>query len=156
MFQCFFIDKSAACRQWDEEEKTRQLHTEPVAAHNGHEDGDDDDDNDAASTKGGVLHEEDFHETKALAGQSDVEAPSGGTGKEDEGLLAVLKIVDWWKVLTLCSYPHISMVTRHDVAMHHLVWTVCGELKLALPACSCACVWHNKHAHVYANITASP
>lgn len=51
-----------------------------------------------------MLHEEHFAETKAGpgagAGQNDLESPPGSS-QEEEGLLAVLKVVDWWKVCTL-------------------------------------------------------
>ncbi|KAL3157342.1 hypothetical protein ABBQ32_011825 [Trebouxia sp. C0010 RCD-2024] len=85
-------------RQWEAEEKSRQQRTVVLADH----DGQGTDDDDAASTKGGVLHEEDFVETKAGAGAGghDVEAPRGSS-QQEEGLLAVLKIVDWWKVVQL-------------------------------------------------------
>lgn len=79
-----------AVRQWDEEEKQRQL----APASNGEVD-----ENDAGSTKDGVLHEEEFHEiktTSGLNGQHDLEQPHDST--PEAGLLAVLKIVDWWKV----------------------------------------------------------
>lgn len=85
-------------RQWDEEEKARQQKTVTPAEQRGL-DLESDDDN--VSTLGGVLHEEDFTETKARpgagVGQYDVEAPHGSS-QEEQGLLAVLKIVDWWKV----------------------------------------------------------
>lgn len=102
---------SSLChRQWEAEEKSRQQRTVVLADH----DGQGTDDDDAASTKGGVLHEEDFVETKAGAGAGghDVEAPRGSS-QQEEGLLAVLKIVDWWKVCctarTALSLHHFSI-----------------------------------------------
>ena len=90
-------------RQWDEEEKARQQKTDTVAERNGLdvENDDDDDDDDDVRLVGGMLHEEDFTEikagSKAGTGQYDVEAPHGSS-QEEAGLLAVIKIVDWWKV----------------------------------------------------------
>lgn len=83
------------CRQWDEEQKARQQKADTVVEQDGQDLGGDD----GLSTAGGVLHEEHFAETKpgAGAGQNDVEAPHGSS-QEEEGLLAVLKMVDWWKV----------------------------------------------------------
>lgn len=89
-------------RQWDEEEKARQQKTVTLAEQNALDVGSSDD----VSTVRGVLHEEDFTETKAGpkagAGQYDMEA-AHGSSQEDEGLLAVLKIVDWWKVSSICA-----------------------------------------------------
>ena len=89
--------KALAFRQWDEEEKSRQQHNEPLS--NGHEEDSLLYNDDAVSSKGGVLHEEIFIETKSgaeQAGLHDVEAPH--SSQQEEGLLAVLKIVDWWEV----------------------------------------------------------
>ena len=85
-------------RQWDEEEKARQQKTVTPAEQSSL---DLENDDDSVSTVGGVLHEENFTETKAWpgagAGRYDVEAPQGSS-QEEQGLLAVFKIVDWWKV----------------------------------------------------------
>ena len=98
---------SHCCRQWDEEEKARQPKTDGLPEQTGLDLGDDEYDDDI-STLGGVLHEEDFTETKAGpgpgagAGQYDMEAPHGSS-QEEKGLLAVLRIVDWWKVRSICA-----------------------------------------------------
>lgn len=91
------------CRQWDEEEKARQQKTNTPAEEDGPDLGSDD----GVSTVGGVLHEEHFVETKSGPGaeQNDVEAPHGSS-QQEEGLLAVLKIVDWWKVCSICTLFH--------------------------------------------------
>lgn len=89
---------SSLCyRQWDSEEKSRKQRLVVLAEQDGQ--GLENDEDDGASTKGGVLHEEDFVETKAGAGAGghDVEAPRGSS-QQDAGLLAVLRVVDWWKV----------------------------------------------------------
>lgn len=91
------------CRQWDEEQKARQPKANTLVEQ------DDLGSDDGVSTVGGVLHEEHFAETKAGpgagAGQDDVEAPHGSS-QDEEGLLAVLKIVDWWKVCSICTLFH--------------------------------------------------
>ena len=101
-------------RQWNEEEKARQQHKDDLAEEDEQAQGSDD----AVSTVGGVLHEEHFIETKAGAGQNDVEAPHG-SNQQDKGLLAVLKIVDWWKVCSIytllgaCSVGIFSQLVMH-------------------------------------------
>ena len=82
------------CRQWDEEEKQRQQHTEPVVQAE-----EEDDSDDVASTKGGILHEEHFHETKiGQAGQNGHHDLEAAGSQVEDSMLTVLKIVDWWKV----------------------------------------------------------
>ena len=83
-------------RQWEEEEKQRKQVAEPIPDHDAAEA----DDDDTGSTKGGVLHEEGFSETKIVSGhngQHDLEQ-AHSSSQHEQGLLEVLKVVDWWKV----------------------------------------------------------
>lgn len=86
-------------RQWEEEEKQRKQVAEP----NPHHDAAEADVDDTGSTKGGVLHEEGFSETKMMTGrnrQHDLEQAHSSSQRE-QGLLEVLKVVDWWKMIQL-------------------------------------------------------
>ena len=88
-------------RQWEEEEKQRKQVAEPIPDHDAAEA----DDDDTGSTKGGVLHEEGFSETKMMTGrnrQHDLEQAHSSSQRE-QGLLEVLKVVDWWKVFNPSS-----------------------------------------------------
>lgn len=100
-----------AVRQWDEEEKQRQLTPES----NGEVDEDD-----ISSTKDGVLHEEEFHEiktTSGLNGQHDLEQPHDST--PEASLLAVLKIVDWWKVRLMLPAERLRQKTLATPLSNH-------------------------------------
>ena len=88
-------------RQWEEEEKQRKQVADP----NSDPDAAEADDDDTGSTKGGVLHEEGFSETKILTGHitpHDLEQAHSSSQRE-QGLLEVLKVVDWWKVCNTTS-----------------------------------------------------
>ena len=83
-------------RQWEEEEKQRKQVAEPIPD----QDAAEADDDDTGSTKGGVLHEEGFSETKIMNrhnAQHDLEQAHSNS-QHEQGLLEVLKVVDWWKV----------------------------------------------------------
>ena len=137
------ILSSLCCRQWDEEEKARHPKTDTLAEQTGMDLENDDDD---VSTVGGVLHEEDFTETKAGPGQYDVEAPHGSS-QEETGLLAVLKIVDWWKVRSNCALQSVRCFQPGLHACHtaqHITTAVQATPAIAMSHHSVNCAFEQE------------
>ncbi len=105
-------------RQWEEEEKQRKQIAEPIPNHDAAEA----DDDDTGSTKGGVLHEEGFSETKIMNGhdaQHDLEQ-AHSSSQHEQGLLEVLKVVDWWKVrehIFSQDYKKLCLRVLHAVCL---------------------------------------
>lgn len=99
-------------RQWNEENKQRQAVASPEQSPAKLPGGEEEDFVDDGSTKGGVLHEEQFHEIKMPGdgnGNNDGEdpepahAPAATPDSPDAGLIAALKTVSWWQVGMLLS-----------------------------------------------------
>ncbi len=116
-------------RQWGEEEKQRKQVAEPISDHDAAEA----DDDDTGSTKGGVLHEEGFSETKLMTrhnAQHDLEQ-AHSSSQHEQGLLEVLKVVDWWKVRNTSS-------VRYTKSWFHAVCAKC--MTVASSRCAGCCL----------------